>query len=297
VEKRVEGVITAVVTPFDSQGEVDKKGFRKIINYLIESGIHGLFPVGSQGEFFALNIKEKKQLIEIAVEEVNGRIFVMPNTGAITTKESIELSRFAEKAGADCVSIITPFFISPNQQELYDHYATICNSIEIPVLAYNNPDRTGGVRLEPSTIAKLANEFPNFSGIKDSSGDLTQIGEMIRVCPSEFSVIIGKDTVIYGGLMYGAAGAIAASSNVAPKLVVGIYEAYQAQDYEKAKNYQRKLAPLRMAFTLGSFPVVVKEALNMMNLPGGTCRLPIQPLSKIKRDELRSILEEMDLLD
>jgi len=155
-----------------------------------------LFPVGSQGEFFALNIKEKKQLIEIAVEEVNGRIFVMPNTGAITTKESIELSRFAEKAGADCVSIITPFFISPNQQELYDHYATICNSIEIPVLAYNNPDRTGGVRLEPSTIAKLANEFPNFSGIKDSSGDLTQIGEMIRICPSEFSVIIGKDTVI-----------------------------------------------------------------------------------------------------
>jgi len=97
--------------------------------------------------------------------------------------------------------------------------------------------------------------------------------------------------------MYGAAGAIAASSNVAPKLVVGIYEAYKAQDYEKAKDYQRKLAPLRMAFTLGSFPVVVKESLNMMNLPGGTCRLPIKPLSKIKRDELRSILEEMDLLD
>jgi 4-hydroxy-tetrahydrodipicolinate synthase len=297
VGKRVEGVITAVVTPFDSQGEVDNKGFRKIINYLIESGIHGLFPVGSQGEFFALKSKEKKQLIEIAIEEVNGRIFVMPNTGAITTKESIELSRFAEKAGADCVSIITPFFISPTQQELFDHYAAICNAIAIPVLAYNNPDRTGGVRLEPSTIAKLASEFPNFSGIKDSSGDLTQIGEMIRSCPSDFSVIIGKDTVIYGGLMYGAAGAIAASSNVAPRLVVGIYEAYKAQDYEKAKDYQRKLAPLRMAFTLGSFPVVVKEALNMMNLPGGTCRLPIQPLSKIKCDELRSILAEMNLLD
>jgi 4-hydroxy-tetrahydrodipicolinate synthase len=221
----------------------------------------------------------------------------MPNTGAITTKDSVELSRFAEKAGADCVSVITPFFISPTQQELFDHYAAICNSITIPVLAYNNPDRTGGVRLEPSTIAKLAGQFPNFSGIKDSSGDLTLIGEMIRSCPPDFSVIIGKDTVIYGGLMYGAAGAIAASSNVAPKLVVGIYEAYQARDYERAKNYQRKLAPLRMAFTLGSFPVVVKEALNMMNLPGGTCRLPIQPLSNTKRDELRNILEEMNLLD
>ena len=203
-----------------------------------------------------------------------------------------------KKAGADCVSIITPFFISPNQQELYDHYAAICNSIEIPVLAYNNPDGTGGVRLEPSSIAKLANEFPNFSGIKDSSGDLTQIGEMIRVCPSEFSVIIGKDTVIYGGLMYGAAGAIAASSNVAPKLVVGIYEAYKAQDYEKAKNYQRKTCPAENGLHTGFISRgLVKEALNMMNLPGGTCRLPIQPLSKIKRDELRSILEEMDLLD
>jgi 4-hydroxy-tetrahydrodipicolinate synthase len=295
--KRVEGIITAIVTPFDSQGNIDPKGFRKIINYLIESGIHGLFPVGSQGEFFALNSKEKKQLIEIAVEEVNGRIFVMPNTGAITTKDSVELSRFAEKAGADCVSVITPFFITPNQKELFDHYAAICKAIEIPVLAYNNPDRTGGVRLEPATIAELAGEFPNFSGIKDSSGDLTLVGEMIRSCPTDFSVIIGKDTVIYGGLMYGAAGAIAASSNVAPKLVVGIYEAYQAGDYERAKNYQRKLAPLRMAFTLGSFPVVVKEALNMMNLPGGTCRLPIQPLSKTKRDELRNILEEMNLLD
>ncbi len=204
--KRVEGIITAVVTPFDSQGNIDPKGFRKIINYLIESGIHGLFPVGSQGEFFALNSKEKKQLIEIAVEEVNGRIFVMPNTGAITTKDSVELSRFAEEAGADCVSVITPFFITPNQKELFDHYAAICKAIEIPVLAYNNPDRTGGVRLEPATIAELAGEFPNFSGIKDSSGDLTLVGEMIRSCPTDFSVIIGKDTVIYGGLMYGAAG-------------------------------------------------------------------------------------------
>ena len=109
--KKVEGIITAVVTPFDDDENIDLKGFKKILNYLIECGVHGLFPVGSQGEFFALNAKEKRELIETAVGEVNGRVFVMPNTGAVTTRESIELSRFAEKAGADCVSIITPFFI------------------------------------------------------------------------------------------------------------------------------------------------------------------------------------------
>jgi 4-hydroxy-tetrahydrodipicolinate synthase len=294
--KEIEGIIPAVVTPFDENENVDEEGFRQIISYLIDSGVHGIFPVGSQGEFFTLTNEEKRRLIDIAVEEARGRVFVMPNTGAITTRESIELSRYAEKAGADCVSVITPFFISPSQEELYGHFKDICHSVKIPVLCYNNPGRTGGVALNPVTLARLAEDLPNFAGIKDSSGDLTQIAEMIRLCPPRFKVIMGRDTLIYGALVYGAAGAIAATANVAPKLIVGIYEAFKEGDLEKAKGYQRDLAPLRIAFGLGTFPVVVKEALNIMGLPGGRCRKPIEPLSDDKRAQLRGILEKMGLI-
>ena len=294
--KPIEGIIPAVVTPFDENEDVDERGFRKILNYLIDSGVHGLFPVGSQGEFFALTNEEKKGLIDIAVEEARGRVFVMPNTGAITTRESIELSQYAEKAGADCVSIITPFFISPDQQELHEHIKAICQSVKIPVLCYNNPGRTGGVALTPTTLARLAEEVPNFAGIKDSSGDLTLVAEMIRLCPPDFKVIMGRDTLIYGALTYGAAGAIAATANVAPKLIVGIYRAFREGDYERAKEYQRELAPLRIAFALGSFPVVVKEALTLMGLPGGRCRKPIQPLNSEKRAQLRDVLVKMELI-
>jgi len=294
--KQIEGIIPAVVTPFDENEDVDEGGFRKIINYLIDNGVHGLFPVGSQGEFFSLTNEEKKRLMDIAVEEARGRVFVMPNTGAITTRESIELSQYAEKAGADCVSIITPFFISPDQQELYEHIKAICQSVKIPVLCYNNPGRTGGVVLTPNTLARLAGELPNFAGIKDSSGDLTQVAEMIRLCPPDFKVIMGRDTLIYGALTYGAAGAIAATANVAPKLIVGIYRAFREGDYERAKEYQRELAPLRIAFALGTFPVVVKEALTMMGLPGGRCRKPIQPLDTEKRAQLHNILVSMGII-
>jgi len=220
----------------------------------------------------------------------------MPNTGCITTRESIELSQYAEKAGADCVSVITPFFISPGQDELYHHYKAICQSVGIPVLAYNNPGRTGGLLLTPETVARLAEDVPNFAGIKDSSGDLTQVAEMIRLTPPHFRVVMGRDTLIYGALMYGAAGAIAATSNVAPRLVVGIYEAYKAGDYERSREYQRQLAPLRMAFKLGTFPSVMKEALNILGLPGGRCRSPIRPLSDESTKALRQILSDMGLL-
>jgi len=294
--KEIEGIIPAVVTPFDKNEDVDAGGFRKIVNYLIDNGVHGIFPVGSQGEFFSLTNEEKKRLIDIAVEETRGRVFVMPNTGAITTRESIELSQYAEEAGADCVSVITPFFISPNQEELYQHIKDICQSVKIPVLCYNNPGRTGGVALTPATLARLAKEVPNFAGIKDSSGDLSLVAEMIRLCPPHFKVIMGKDSLIYGALTYGAAGAIAATANVAPKLIVGIYRAVREGDFNKGREYQRELAPLRTAFGLGTFPVVVKEALTMMGLPGGRCRSPIKPLDNEKKAQLRDILANMRLI-
>ena len=296
MEKEIEGIIAAIVTPFDNDNNIDFTKFKRIINSLINNKIHGILPAGSQGEFYALSKKERFKLMEVAVEETNGRIFVMPNTGSISTRETIELTKFAEKAGANCASIITPFFISPNQDELYHHYKSVCDSTQLPIFAYNNPGRTGGTRLKPETVVKLTQDCPNFNGIKDSSGDMTQLSEIIRTTPSHFKVFVGTDTLIFGALMYGAAGAIAASANVAPKLTVDIFNAYKNGEHDEAKMNQQELAPLRMAFDLGSFPVVVKEALNMLGLPAGKCREPIMPLTQKNREKLRKILLDMNLI-
>lgn len=294
--KEIHGIIPAVITPFDDRDRIDEQAFRTIISFLIDNRVHGIFPAGSQGEFFALTLEEKKRLVQIAVEEAHGRVFVMAHAGAVTTRESIELSQFAEKTGADCLSVITPYFINPNQSELFEHYRAICQSVTIPVLAYNNPDRTGGVRLSAPTIARLAHEVPNFKGIKESSGDISFVTEVLKQTPPDFKFIMGRDTLILGALMYGAAGAIAATANVAANLAVGIYESFQAGDYEKALQYQRQLTPIRAAFSLGSFPAAMKEALNLMGLPAGRCRLPIQPLREEERAQLKKILQEAGLL-
>ena len=295
-KEKIRGIIAAVVTPFTEKDELDEAALRRVVDYILGGGVHGLFPVGSQGEFYALSEEEKRRVVEIVLEQAQSRAFVMPNTGAITTRDSIRLSQMAEALGADCVSVITPFFVNPSQEELYEHFKAICRSVKIPVLAYNNPDRTGGVALKVETMSRLARECPNFVGVKDSSGDLTIFSEMIRLCPPGFKAIMGRDTLIFAALAHGGAGAIAATANVAPRLVVEIYEAFTSGDLERAKNAQMALAPLRMAFGLGTFPVVVKEALEIMGIAPGRCRGPVGPLSETARERLREILGQMGLL-
>ncbi len=291
--REIKGIVVPVVTPFNrGDEEINESGLRRIVNYLIENGVHGLFPSGSQGELFSLSTDEKKRTMDIVIEEANGRVFVMPSTGAVTTRESIELTRYAEKAGADAVSVITPYFIRPSNEELRAHYLRIAESVSIPVLAYNNPDRTN-VPLAPSVVAAVAKEAKNFIGVKDSSGDLTNTLGYIESCPPDFRTFMGRDTMIYAGLCCGCVGAVAATANVAPDIVMGIYNSFMAGDHEKAKEYQRKLAPLRRAFSLGTFPVVVKDAMELMGLPAGPCRAPITSLTGKPREELIAILRAM----
>lgn len=293
--KEIKGIVVPVVTPFHRDESLNEAGLRTIVNYLVEHGVHGLFPCGSQSEFWALTTDEKKRVMDIVLEENAGRAFVMPSTGAITTRESIELSRYAERAGADAVSVITPFFIRPSNAELVEHYVRIAESVSIPVLGYNNPDRTN-VSLPPAVVAEIARRAPNFIGIKDSSGDLTNTMGYISSCPEGFRTFMGRDTLIYAGLAYGCVGAVAATANVAPELVVGIYNAFMAGDHALALERQRQLEPLRRAFTLGSFPVVVKDAMELLGLPAGPCRAPIQSLQGRAREELIAILKGMGKL-
>lgn len=290
----IKGIIPAMVTPMDKHGRINESALRRLTNYLIEGGVHGLFPVGSQGEFYALTPEEKKRVIEIVVDETRGRIPVYAGTGAITTQETIALTRMAESAGAQAVSVLTPFFINPSEQELLEHYTSVAKSTHLPVLLYNNPGRTG-CKISASLVEKAA-KVDNIVGIKDSSGDMTLTAEFIRRTPKGFAVLAGRDTLIYGTLCYGGKGSITATANVAPRLVSEIYDAFIAGDLKRSLEAQFKLAPLRLAFDLGTFPVVIKEALNMIGIEAGIARAPVGTMSDEKKSELRRVLIEMGLL-
>lgn len=291
----IKGVVVPLVTPFNDDESLDEGALRVIVDYLIDAGVHGLFPSGSQGELYALSGQEKMRVMEIVAEQANGRAFVMPSTGAVTTRESIELTRYAQSIGADAVSVITPYFIQPSAQEQIEHFARICDAVQIPVLAYNNPARTN-VNFTPAMATAVADRATNFVGIKDSSGDLTNTLDYMQRCPPGFRVFVGRDTLIYAALCCGCTGAVAATANVAPELVVGIYTAYQEGDLERSLDLQHRLDPLRHAFSLGSFPVVVKDAMELLGLPAGRCRAPITSLEGAPRERLIAILTEMGKL-
>jgi len=288
------GIIPAMVTPLTADDAINERALRRLANHLIDGGCHALFAIGSQGEFWAFSAEEKQRVWEIVVAEARGRVPVYAGTAAVTTREAIALTRLAEKAGADAVSVLTPYFISPNDNELFDHYKAIAESTTLPVLLYGNPARTG-VRLSTSLVARLA-EVPNIVGIKDSTGDLELAAEYIRTAPEKFSVLMGRDTLIYAGLLYGAKGAIAATANVKPRLVADIYDKFLAGDLEGARRAQRALAPLRLAFSWGTFPVVIKEALDLMGMEGGPSRSPVGPLTGEQRERLKGVLVDMGVV-
>ena len=290
----IKGVIPPVVTPFTADGsEVSEENLRKVIRHVVSKGCSGVFIGGSQGEFFSMSFEERVRCYEIAVDEAAGEFIVFAGTAAVTTAESVALTRAAEKAGVDAVSIINPYFITLNQDEMYMHYKAVAESTSLPVYLYNNPGRTGAVI--PVPVIERLSKIDNIVGMKDSSGDLTYVNNILNNTEN-FSVFCGRDTCIYNVLTSGGMGAVAATANVAPALVSSIYNSVQAGDLEAARKAQARLAPLRNAFDLGSFPVVVKEALQLLGLEVGPARLPIHPMSNENRKELKDILSSMDLI-
>ena len=288
------GIIPAMVTPLTADEEINEKALRRLTNHLIDGKVHGVFAVGSQGEFWALSPDEKRRVWETVVDEARGRVPVYAGTVGVTTRETIELTRMAEKAGIDAVSILTPYFIGPNDDQLFDHYRAVAESTSLPILVYTNPARTN-VKISPGLLARLA-QVKGIVGIKDSSGDLELTAEYIRVVPPSFSVLMGRDTLIYAGLSYGTKGGIAATANVKPALVASIYDKYMGGDLPGALQAQRELAPLRLAFAWGTFPVVIKEALNLMGMEAGPCRAPVGPLTAEQREKLKKVLQEMKVI-
>ena len=292
---KIQGIIPPVATPMQANEDLDLPRLKWFLDHLINNGVHGIFVLGTNSEFYALDENEKQQVIATAVEHVRGRVPVYAGTGAETTREAVRLTKMAEKEGADGVSVITPYFVIPNQQEIYDHYRRIAEATKLPVVLYNNPATCGGVKIDVETVGRLA-EIPNILGIKDSSGDLTNTIEYLRVVPERFSVMMGRDTLIYSAMVLGAKGAVPATGNIAPRLLADIYDRFVAGDLAGSLAAQRKLHPVRMALTLGTAPGGVKAALECLGLSIGPSRSPVAPLTPDKMQKMKAALQAAGLL-
>jgi 4-hydroxy-tetrahydrodipicolinate synthase len=227
-----------------------------------------------------------------AVAHVGKRCPVLAGTGAETTREAIRLSKMAASEGIDAVSVITPYYIMPNQQEIADHYRRVADAISIPLLLYSNPSTCGGLKIDVDTVARLA-EMPIIIGMKDSAGDLQNFIEYVRVTPENFVVFQGRDTLIEPALRYGASGAVPGTCNVLPKLVVSIFDAFRRGDQDAAQAAQLKLSALRLGMAIGTAPGAVKAAMNILGMDVGPTRSPIAPLTPDKQAKLRAILERI----
>jgi 4-hydroxy-tetrahydrodipicolinate synthase len=293
---KLRGIIPPVVTPMTADQELDLPGLRKHIDLMLARGVHGIFVLGTTGEFYALDEREKLLVTVDAIAHVGGRSPVYVGTGAETTREVVRLTKMAEREGAAGVSVITPYFIKPNQNELADHFRRVAESTSLPVVLYNNPATCGGLSIEPETVARLA-EVPNIVGIKDSSGDLQNTIEIIRQTPRDtFSVLNGRDTLIFSALQMGAQGAIPASCNIAPDLCVGIYESFTRGEVEAAREFQSRLHGVRMAMALGTGNSAVKEAMALLGRGAGPMRSPVLPFGEAQKAKLKAILEKAGLL-
>jgi 4-hydroxy-tetrahydrodipicolinate synthase len=289
------GIVPPMVTPLTDEDKINEPALRKLVNFLIDSGVHGLFPIGTTGEFYALSNDEFRQVLEVTLDETRGRVPVYAGVNHITTRGLIELAQIAENVGVNALSALTPMFLTPNQNQIYTHFESLAKNTSLPIILYNNKPKTG-VDITPDTAARLA-DIDNIVGIKDSTGDMTNTEEYLRLTRNKnFSVMMGRDTLIYAALCYGASGAVASCANVAPKIIVDIYNKFMAGDHEGAREAQFKVAPLRIAFNLGTFPSVIKTGLKLLGIDVGNCFAPSDPLTDEETRQLRKIMVEMELI-
>ena len=292
-----KGIVVPIVTPVTKDGALDEQAYRNLIDYLAENGIQGVFPFGTTGEFYAFDLGFYEEVLHITKDAVKGRMDIYAGANHITTQGAIQIARMVENVGGiDALSVLTPMFISQTQQEVYGFYREIAEETSLPIIIYNNRPKTN-VMVEPATVARLA-QIENIVGVKDSTGDMTNTGEYLRLTRGieNFHVMMGRDTLIYAALCYGASGAIASCANVAPRIAADIYDKFQAGDAKGALEAQFKFSALRVATNMGTFPVVLKEALKLIGYDCGDCVKPIEPLTDAQRQTLRNVLSEMGLL-
>lgn len=270
----LKGSITALVTPFDNNGKFDEKSFRSFVDWQIKQGTQGLVPVGTTGETPTLSHAEHKRVIEVCVEVSAGRVPVLAGAGSNSTHEAIELSQHAEQAGADAVLIVTPYYNKPNQRGMYEHFAAVARSVQIPLVIYNIPGRSI-VDMTPETMGRLAKDFSNIIGVKDATGKIERVSEQRASCGKEFIQLSGEDGSALGFNAQGGVGCISVTANVAPQLCSEFQAACLAGDYAKALEYQDRLMPLHKALFIEPNPAGPKYALSKLGIIEPHLRSPM----------------------
>jgi len=288
-----QGAITALVTPF-RDGRVDEEAYRQLIDWQIAQGVNGLVPCGTTGESATLSHEEHNRVIDIAVEEARGRVPVIAGTGSNRTAEAVRLTRHAKEAGADGALLITPYYNKPTQEGLYHHYRTVAEQAKFPLVLYNVPGRTG-VNLLPDTVARLAG-LPEVVGIKEATGDLKQVSDVLEKCGDRLSVLSGDDFTVLPLLALGGQGVISVLSNVAPADVAAMVEAFAAGDLARAREIHFRTMPVARALFVETNPIPVKTALALMGRVGPELRLPLCPLQETNAKKLAAALRDYGLL-
>lgn len=289
-----KGAFTALVTPF-SNGQLDEEAYRKLIEWQIQSGINGVVPCGTTGESATMSHEEHKRVIRICVDQVKGRVPVLAGAGSNNTAEAVELTRFAKEAGADGALLITPYYNKPTQEGLYQHFKRISEEVSMPFILYNVPGRTS-VNLLPPTVARLNKDIPDVVGIKEATGDLSQVSQVLEFCGPDFQVLSGDDFTVLPLLSVGGCGVISVVSNILPDKMSTLCSAWFAADLPKAREMHFLLASFSRMMFIETNPIPVKTSLSLMGRINLEMRLPLTPMSPDNAEALRGFLADKGLI-
>ncbi len=289
------GTATAIVTPFKKDGSLDESALRKLVDWQIENGVEGLVPCGTTGENPTLSDDEQHRVIEIVIEQANRRATIIAGAGSNDTQKTVKLAKFAERAGADYALVVGPYYNKPTQEGYFQHFKTVGDSVNIPIIIYNVPGRTGG-NIEPATILRLAENVKNIAGVKEASGNMGQIMEIAKNKPDGFSLLSGDDALTLPLMAVGGDGCISVVANEVPREFSELVRCCLKGQWNEALQLHNRLLDLMNVNFIESNPIPVKAALAMMGLIEEVYRLPMVRISDKNRERLRTVLAELKLI-
>ena len=290
----LKGIYTALVTPFKNY-DVDEEALKRLIDFQLAGKVDGLVPCGTTGEAATLSYEEHEKVVELTVKHVKGAVPVVAGTGSNSTKETIELSQSAKNVGADMCLLTTPYYNKPTQEGLYQHYKKVAEEVDIPIILYNIPGRTG-INMNPDTIVRLA-QIPNIVGIKEASGSLVQVAEIYRLAKEQITIMSGDDNLFLPMMSVGARGVISVLSNAMPVELQALYQAFLGEkDMQKALDINASLLPIMQAMFVETNPIPIKETMYHMGMMEKEFRLPLCSLSEGSSKFLKGVLTEYGLL-
>src|SRR5579885_2300894 len=287
------GALSAIVTPFND-GAIDEPALRDLIEWQIGAGVQGIVPCGSTGESATLSHAEHEQVIRIAIEQTRKRVPVVAGTGSNSTAEAIRLTAAAREMGADAALLISPYYNKPTQEGIYKHYKMIAHSVDLPLIIYNIPGRTGS-NIAPETMARLC-EVRNIVGVKEASGSMDQVSDIRRLCGERFTILSGDDSATLPLMALGASGVISVFTNIMPREMTGMVAAALAGNYTRAREIHYRMLPLMRALFIETNPIPIKHALSLVKRCSAEVRMPLTPMSAAGADKLKTVMKEMRLL-